>query len=174
MSSDCSTPRSRVLVLRDLASGTDRRLPLPDDDERSQNGLAFAPDSRHLFVDGRVVDTTATDPLATAVLVDVPERLALDAQYRPDGRLVVTTALLADADSPDTLVAVDDTTGRQVGQSRTLPTQVGGVSYGPDGDLVGLRFPTEGDDYVAGDLVRLRGSTAAGLGGVQAYAVDWT
>lgn len=171
---DCTTSRNAVLVLKDLGTGTERRVPLPDDDERSQNGLAFAPDSRHLFVDGRVVDATRSDPLDGAVLVDVPERLAYGAQYRPDGRLVLTTGELADADSPQTLVAVDDTTGRPVGSARTLPRQVFAVSYGPSGQLLGLQFPEEGDDFVAGALVRLDGASAVPVGGVQAVAMDWT
>ncbi len=174
VTSACTSPRERVLVLKDLGTGRERRVALPDDDERSQNGLAYAPDSRHLYVDGRVVDTASADPLRGVAPVDVPERLSVDAQYRPDGRLVLTTAELADADSPLTLVAVDDRTGRPVGAARTLPQQVGAVSYGPAADLLGIRFPTEGDDYVGGPVVRVSGSTVTPLPGVEALAVDWT
>ncbi len=170
VTSSCTAAEPRELVLTPLAGGQERRVPLPDGD--AQSGLAFAPDSRHVYVDGRVLDLSRPDE--PGVVVDVPGRTVVDGQYRPDGRLVVTTAGASDPGAPLTLVALDDA-GRPVGAPRPLPAQVGGVSYGPTGgELVGLRFPTEGDDYVGGEVVRLAGSTVTPLGGVEALAVDWT
>ena len=141
------------LVLRDLSAGTERVVDTP---YSSSAALAFAPDSTTLLAGQRLLDTSTRDPLAGAVTISGLEVFA--ARFRPsDGALV------------------DVRTGRPVGPSRRLTDTAWALAGSPDGKrFVGLDYPDEGEDYVAGELVSIRAGKAVPLGdGVLVLAVAW-
>ena len=161
---DCGTGPNE-LVLLDLASGRERLLDRPDKGQ----GLAFSPDSTRLVAAGEIVDLSAQDPFTAGVPLE-PED-AFDPRFRSsDGQLVVTLF----AEDQAIVVALDVATGRQVGARRVITATAGSLVSDPEGvRYVGLDFPDEGDDYLSGTLVEIRGGQAVPLGDIQAIDVAW-